>query len=59
VLEISLKCPECGNLLKKDGSAVDGVVVCSICETHYKVVEKEGKICLEESTFNGDDFGEL
>ncbi|MDR2699274.1 MAG: hypothetical protein LBC12_00375 [Nitrososphaerota archaeon] len=63
MLKISLKCPECGSLLKKDSitsSSSEEVIICTVCETQYKTVTNaEGKTCLEMFVFEGNDPGEL
>jgi|GEM_PF-2681202 len=60
VIEISVKCPECGSLFKKDNIKVEEIVICQICETQYKIViNAKGKLCLEIFDFDGNDLGEL
>jgi uncharacterized Zn finger protein (UPF0148 family) len=58
-LILTLKCTECGNILKNNANE-EQVVVCPICETQYKLVSTaNGKQHLEAYTFGGSDPGEL
>ncbi|MGD0450763.1 MAG: lysine biosynthesis protein LysW [Candidatus Bathyarchaeia archaeon] len=54
-----LKCFECGNTFKKDDLKNGDIVACPICEADYTVVNKEGKIHLEDYVYEAKDLGEL
>lgn len=56
-----LKCSECGNTFKKDEYCLKNgdIVACPICEADYTVVNKEGKIHLEDYVYEVNDLGEL
>ena len=56
----SVKCVDCGNTFKVADSVKEGELVhCPACEADYKVAIKNGKITLEESEYDSNDFGEL
>jgi lysine biosynthesis protein LysW len=54
-----LKCSECGNTFKADNPKQGDLVSCPICEADYKVTVKDGRVRLDESVYDSEDFGEL
>jgi predicted nucleic acid-binding Zn ribbon protein len=55
-----VKCVDCGNSFKVADSIQEGDLVhCPACEADYKIKVKNGKIALEESDYDSEDFGEL
>ena len=59
LIEIILKCTECGNTFKRDGLKDCEIVACPICEADYKVIVREGKTEIVEYVYEGPDVGEL
>jgi DNA-directed RNA polymerase subunit RPC12/RpoP len=53
-----LKCTNCGNTFKKDGTDED-IVRCPVCEAGYKLSIKGGKAKLEDLIYDDQDAGEL
>jgi DNA-directed RNA polymerase subunit RPC12/RpoP len=59
MVEILLKCTECGNTFQKENLSDKQVVTCPVCDANYKAVVKEGKVTIEDFVFDEKDLGEL
>ena len=56
----AVKCDDCGNSFKVADKVKEGDYVhCPECEADYMIAIKNGKVVLEESNYDNEDFGEL
>ena len=57
--KIILKCSECGNTFKRDGIKDGEILACTICESDYRILVKDGKVLLKSYVYETEDLGEL